>query len=389
MSAIPVSGRVAVSTALPAVTTPRLVAGLAVLQVALFAVPMVVLGRAIGWPASLRLPASEALPLVAANLQAVLFGYWAYLLVSVAMVPLAFALRSLAAERGRSGPMIDALAFIGAAAGILKTLGIVRWLSAMPALATAHAGADAAGRATIETAYLALNTYAGSVGELLGGDLEAGGLGELGGEALLAQAGAGGALGETDHEHAALVHGIGADQAGEGLGGGGAGGLVVRGDEVDEVDPLFAVEGRVEDGDGQAAFGGGADVGGEGLVVAGGEEDGLEAGGGEVVENADLVGDLGVVERALPLERDVELGGGAAGASLGGLPVGVGGGLRDGGDAELLGHGRGGGSGGGRDFGRFTAAGQQGAEGQKRETERGTKGIEGVHGKKSGKLGKP
>jgi hypothetical protein len=174
MSAIPVSGHVAVSTALPTVTTPRLVAGLAVLQVALFAVPMVVLGRAIGWPASLRLPASEALPLVAANLQAVLVGYWAYLLVSVAMVPLAFALRSLAAERGRSGPMIDALAFLGAAAGILKTLGIVRWLSAMPALATAHAGADAAGRATIETAYLALNAYAGSVGELLGVQLLSG-----------------------------------------------------------------------------------------------------------------------------------------------------------------------------------------------------------------------
>ncbi len=162
MSAIPVPGRVAVSTSLPAVTTPRLVAGLAILQVALFAVPMVVLGRAIGWPASLRLPASEALPLVAANLQAVLVGYWAYLLVSVAMVPLAFALRSLAAEHGRSGPMIDTLAFLGAAAGILKTLGIVRWLSAMPALATAHAGADAAGRATIETAYLALASGASS-----------------------------------------------------------------------------------------------------------------------------------------------------------------------------------------------------------------------------------
>jgi hypothetical protein len=70
--------------------------------------------------------------------------------------------------------MIDALAFLGAAAGILKTLGIVRWLSAMPALATAHAGADAAGRATIETAYLALNAYAGSVGELLGVQLLSG-----------------------------------------------------------------------------------------------------------------------------------------------------------------------------------------------------------------------
>ena len=156
--------------------TAGLVAGLAVLQVALFAVPMVVLGRAIGWPASLRLPAAEALPLVAANAGAVQLGYWAYLLVSLALVPLAFALRSLANERGIAGPMVDALAFLGGAAGVLKALGIVRWLSAMPALAAAHAaaGPDIAARQAVETAFLALNAYAGSVGELLGVQLVSG-----------------------------------------------------------------------------------------------------------------------------------------------------------------------------------------------------------------------
>jgi hypothetical protein len=166
----------AVSGAGPRSSTARLAAGLAVLQVALFAVPMVVLGRAIGWPASLRLPAAEALPLVAANAGAVQLGYWAYLLVSLALVPLAFALRTFALERGFAGPMVDTLAFLGAAAGILKTLGIVRWLSAMPALAAAHAGAgaDVATRQAVETAFLALNAYAGSVGELLGVQLVSG-----------------------------------------------------------------------------------------------------------------------------------------------------------------------------------------------------------------------
>lgn len=152
----------------------RTVAALLLLQPALFAVPMVVLGMAIGWPASLRLPAGEALPLVHANAGAVQLGYWAYLLVSLAMLPLAFALRGWLAARGQAAWWHDALAVTGAAAGVLKMLGIVRWLSAMPVLAAAHAKADAAGRAAIELSFTALNAYAGAVGELLGVQLVSG-----------------------------------------------------------------------------------------------------------------------------------------------------------------------------------------------------------------------
>jgi hypothetical protein len=63
--------------------------GLALLQTVLFLVPMIVLGRAIGWPGSLRLPAGEALPLIAREWLAVQIGYWAYLLTSLALIPLA------------------------------------------------------------------------------------------------------------------------------------------------------------------------------------------------------------------------------------------------------------------------------------------------------------
>jgi hypothetical protein len=166
----------AAQAGLAAPRTHRLVAGLCLVQTALFVVPMVVLGAAIGWPASLRLAPADALPLIAANLTAVLVGYWAYLLVSVALIPLAFAMRSFLAENGARGPMLDALTFIGAAAGVLKTLGIVRWLSAMPSLAAAHADAPPGStrREAIETAYLALNGYAGSIGELLGVQLMSG-----------------------------------------------------------------------------------------------------------------------------------------------------------------------------------------------------------------------
>lgn len=149
-------------------------AALLALQPALFAVPMVVLGQAIGWPGSLRLPAAEILPLIHAHPGAVQLGYTAYLLVSLALVPLAFALRGWMEAKGQGGWHADALAFFGAAAGILKMLGIVRWLSAMPVLAAQHANADAAGRAMLEASFTALNAYAGAVGELLGVQLTSG-----------------------------------------------------------------------------------------------------------------------------------------------------------------------------------------------------------------------
>ncbi len=147
----------------------RATAGLAIAQTALFAIPMIVLGRAIGWPASLRLPAEEALPLIAAQADAVLLGYGAYLLVSLALIPLAFALRAWLRTQGLDGWLLDAVAFTGAAAGLFKTLGIVRWLSVMPMLAGEfERAADPVRREAVALAYRTTNAYAGAVGELLG-----------------------------------------------------------------------------------------------------------------------------------------------------------------------------------------------------------------------------
>lgn len=148
---------------------------LALAQVVLFLVPLIVLGQAIGWPASLRLPAGDALPLIARNATAVQIGYWGYLLTATAMVPLALALRRFAQAHGIGSLLADSMAAFGIAAAILKTLGIVRWLIAMPSLATLHGSAtDLAIRSAIEVNYVALNGYAGSVGELLGVQLFSG-----------------------------------------------------------------------------------------------------------------------------------------------------------------------------------------------------------------------
>lgn len=152
----------------------RATAVLAALQTVLFLVPMAVLGQAIGWPASLRLPAAEILPLIAGQANAVLVGYGAYLTVSLALIPLAFAMRAWLATKGVVGWQSDAAAFVGAGAGLFKTLGIVRWLSVMPMLAAEYKAADQSARQAIELSYRTINAYAGAVGELLGVQLLSG-----------------------------------------------------------------------------------------------------------------------------------------------------------------------------------------------------------------------
>jgi hypothetical protein len=159
----------------PAVANDRALMGWALLQAGLFAVPLIVLGRAIGWPASLRLSAAEALPLIAREVLSVQIGYWAYMLTALAMIPLSVALRAYAHSKGVRGLLVDTAALLGAAAGTFKMLGIVRWLVAMPALATSYiATKDAVTKTVIETSYSMLNDYAGAVGELLGVQLVSG-----------------------------------------------------------------------------------------------------------------------------------------------------------------------------------------------------------------------
>jgi hypothetical protein len=60
------------------------------------------------------------------------------------------------------------VAAFGALSALARAIGILRWLTLMPALATAHAGADPAARAQIEQLFTALNDYGGGIGEILG-----------------------------------------------------------------------------------------------------------------------------------------------------------------------------------------------------------------------------
>jgi hypothetical protein len=129
--------------------------------------PLAVLGAAIGWPASLGKPAAEQLAAIAAAPDAVALGYGLYLLYSILIAPLMIGLAARVFG-GLHSPLAMTVAAFGALSALARSIGILRWLTVMPALATAHAGADPAARAQIELLFGAVTAYGGGIGELLG-----------------------------------------------------------------------------------------------------------------------------------------------------------------------------------------------------------------------------
>ncbi len=162
--------------------------GLAVLLIVvalLSFAPVVILGAAIGWPASLRNPAALQLAAIAARPDSVAFGYGVYLLYSILIAP---AMIGLAARTfgGLSQPLAATVVAFAVLSALARAIGILRWLTVMPLLATAHAGADPAVRSQIEWLFTGLNQYGGGIGEVLGVSIfMAGSVGTLAVGALL------------------------------------------------------------------------------------------------------------------------------------------------------------------------------------------------------------
>jgi hypothetical protein len=128
-------------------------------------VPLFVLGAAIEWPASLSEPAHVILPLILDRASMVISGYVAYLVYSILFFPMAYLL--IAYLEG--GQIRSHLGWIGvgfaAISTLARTIGIVRWLTAMPILA--RLWMQSPGR-DIEIAYDTLNALAGGIGEVVG-----------------------------------------------------------------------------------------------------------------------------------------------------------------------------------------------------------------------------
>ena len=137
-----------------------------VLEALLAFAPIAVLGPAIGWPASLRNSAAQQLTAIAAAPGALALGYSLYLLYSLAIAPVAIFVAWRVASF--KGPMAAMIVAFGTLSAVTRGLGILRWLTVMPVLATSYAAADVAGRANIETVFIALNSYGGGIGELFG-----------------------------------------------------------------------------------------------------------------------------------------------------------------------------------------------------------------------------
>lgn len=153
-------------------TLQRTAGGLMILEGLLLFAPLVILGSAIGWPASLDEPASVNLPLMVSERPMVLLGYGIYLLYSVLFWPVSY----LTARAVSQGPKGEAKSLTRLASGfgvgsaVLRVLGIVRWLVPMQLLADVWVapGTSEGTKETLSLLYETLNAYAGSVGELLG-----------------------------------------------------------------------------------------------------------------------------------------------------------------------------------------------------------------------------
>jgi hypothetical protein len=165
---------VVVAAATPAASAPsRGLGALLIAEALLSFAPLAVLGGAIGWPASLGKPAAEQLPAIAGAPNAVALGYGLYLLYSILIAPLTIGLAARAFG-GLHSPLAATVAAFGALSALARSIGILRWLTVMPALAHTHAGADAdadadaAARLQIELLFNAITSYGGGIGELLG-----------------------------------------------------------------------------------------------------------------------------------------------------------------------------------------------------------------------------
>ena len=149
-------------------TSQRILLGVLLITAAVLSfLPIAILGPAIGWPASLRAPAAQQLAAIAAAPAAVALGYTVYLLYSVLILPV-MTLLAWRCSGSLAKPMAVMVVAFAAMSTLARSIGILRWLTAMPTMAQQHAAADPAGKQVLETIFTTVNSYGGGIGELLG-----------------------------------------------------------------------------------------------------------------------------------------------------------------------------------------------------------------------------
>ena len=129
--------------------------------------PFPILGPAIGWPDSLDNPAAVQLTAIGQSAAAVATGYSVYLAYSLLFLP-ALAMAAHTLLGGFSRTLMQLVIAFAALSVLARCIGILRWLTVMPELSRSHAAADSSRQAGIEQVFVALNSYGGGIGELLG-----------------------------------------------------------------------------------------------------------------------------------------------------------------------------------------------------------------------------
>ena len=151
-------------------TTPsrnRALGALLIVDALLSFAPVAILAPAIGWPVSLGKPAAEQMAAIAAAPAAVMAGYGLYLLYSLLVAPVMIGLAARL-RGGLSSPLGMTVVAFATLSVLARAIGILRWLTVMPALAASHAVADPGTRAQIERIFSAITGYGGGIGEVLG-----------------------------------------------------------------------------------------------------------------------------------------------------------------------------------------------------------------------------
>ncbi len=139
-----------------------------IVQGLLIFIPTFVLGAAINWPDSLDDPASVALPRLLENEGAVRAGYFAYLIYSI-LFAISMALLSEVVFGKNGGILMRIVIALAVASALARSIGIVRWLFPMFDLAEISKEATTAEQQfTVSTTFETLNSYGGTIGEVLG-----------------------------------------------------------------------------------------------------------------------------------------------------------------------------------------------------------------------------
>jgi hypothetical protein len=147
---------------------------LLILEGLLMIPPLVILGAAINWPASLSEPASVNLPLLIEKASAVQMGYFIYLLYSILFFIVMLLTAKIVSENREFNGWLKATVGFAIVSTLARCIGIVRWLSVMPVLAKSYVSGSAETQATVSVMYDAINAYGSTIGEALGVGIFAG-----------------------------------------------------------------------------------------------------------------------------------------------------------------------------------------------------------------------